>query len=72
MHPMPFRRPELRDVADQAQNMASRTKQERIAFACSTVAVGCMGLMAITAAAQSIRDLLRSEHRDRAGGRGRG
>ena len=68
MHPMPFRRPELIDVAKHSQDMAGKAKQERMAVAFQTVAMVSMALMGVTAAAQLVRDMLRPEHRDR--GRG--
>jgi hypothetical protein len=69
MHPMPFRRPELLDVANQAQTMAGRTKQERIAVAFQWVAMISMAAMGVTAVSNLVRDALYPEHRSR--GRGR-
>jgi hypothetical protein len=68
MHPLPFRRPELLDVANQAQAMACRTKQERMAFAFQWVAMISMAAMGVTAVSNLIREALYPEHR----GRGRG
>jgi hypothetical protein len=53
--------PGLMQVAEQAQNMAKGTQQEKVAMVFQTVAVVSMALMGVTAGAHLIRELLRSQ-----------
>ena len=55
MHSMPFRRPELLDVATQAQTMAGRTKQQPMAVAFQWVAMISMAAMGVTAVSNLVR-----------------
>jgi len=48
-------------VATQAQDMAKRTRQEKMAVVFQTVAVVSMAMMGITAGAHLIREVLRSQ-----------
>ena len=70
MHATPFHRPELLDVATQAQTMAGRTKQERMAVAFQWVAMISMAAMGATAVSNLVRDALYPNH-ERGRGRGR-
>jgi hypothetical protein len=57
--------PDLMHVALQSQNMARSVQQERLAIAFQSVAMVSMALMGVTAVAQNIRGLLRSEKQGR-------
>ncbi len=46
-------------VANQAQQMAKHTSNERLALAFQWIAVTSMAVMGVTAAAHLVRDLLR-------------
>jgi len=62
MHPMNVQSPPgLMQVATQAQDMAKRTRQEKMAVVFQTVAVVSMAMMGITAGAHLIREVLRSQ-----------
>jgi hypothetical protein len=63
---MIMHQPNLDQVATQAQNMAQKAKQERMALAFQTIAMVSMAVMGVTAAAHLIRDMLREPR-----GRGR-
>jgi hypothetical protein len=58
MYPMPLRRPELLEMANQSQDMAGKAKQERMAVASHTVAMVSMALMGVTATAHLICETL--------------
>ena len=65
MHPAPSQNPGLMQVATQAQNMAKTAQQDRMAVAFQTVAMVSMAVMGLTAAAQLVRDVLRSQNHSR-------
>lgn len=56
----------LRDLGPQAQQMAKNCNNERLAMTLQCVAIGSMIIMATSAAAHLVKDLLRtSEHHGR-------
>ena len=61
MHPMNVQNPGLMNVASTSQNMATHSKQEKMAVAFQTIAMVSMAIMGATAAAHLIRDMLRSQ-----------
>lgn len=60
MYPGP-QHPGLIQVANQAQQMARHTREERMALAFQTVAMVSMAIMGVTAAAHLVRDLMRDD-----------
>ena len=54
---------ELGPQAKQAQDMAGKCKNERLAITLQCVAIGSMFIMAAATAAHAIKDLLRKDDR---------
>jgi len=54
---------DLKDVGQQAQEMANKTKNERVALTLQCVAIGSMIVMAAATTAHVIKDLFRNINR---------